>query len=345
MIERSTLGSYAPNRRPWGSFEDLAKMTGFLVKRISVLPAKRLSLQRHRHRAEHWYVIEGEGVAVVEKGEHLLVPGASLDIPCGALHRIANTGVGPLVIIEIQTGDHLSEDDVERYEDDYGRVCAKTIDVVVPVFNEARTLPEFLRRIDALHLPLRIICVDNGSRDGTVNLLKSQTDITLIRHDTNLGYGRSLIDGLSHATAEIVIILDADCEYPPETIPSMLKCLETVPVVYGSRFLPNADADIPRKFRWGNRSLTWLFNVVYRRSLTDLYTGMKGFRREVIQDLRLRRSGFEHVVELTARLVRNNIEIAETPVAYRRRKTGKSKMRHLKEGLKALACLMYYRIW
>lgn len=107
--------------RPWGSFTIIADEPGLRIKRIAILPGKRLSLQRHSHRAEHLYVLTGEGSALVDGHEHRLQPGTSVDIPLGAVHRFANTGNSDLVIVELETGEIISEEDIERFEDDFGR--------------------------------------------------------------------------------------------------------------------------------------------------------------------------------------------------------------------------------
>jgi mannose-6-phosphate isomerase-like protein (cupin superfamily) len=107
--------------RPWGRYEVLADEGDHKVKRIIVAPGKRLSLQRHRRRAEHWYGISGQGIVTVDDRQIPLGPGQAVDIPRGGLHRIHNPGTVPLVYIEVQTGDYFGEDDIERVEDDYGR--------------------------------------------------------------------------------------------------------------------------------------------------------------------------------------------------------------------------------
>lgn len=218
------------------------------------------------------------------------------------------------------------------------------VDVVVPVLNEVEMLPRFLDRTKALGLPLNLIFVDNGSTDGTVEFLNARSDLTLICHGQNLGYGRSLIDGLLRSAADRVIIIDADCEYPPEAVPPLLVRLETAPVVYGSRFLSGQRVDMSYSRKWGNKILTGIFNLLYRQHLTDLYTGMKAIRREALQGLNLKQSGFEHVVELAACLVRRGYHIAEIPVAYTPRQTGRSKMRHLNETLKGLVLMLRFRL-
>jgi mannose-6-phosphate isomerase-like protein (cupin superfamily) len=107
--------------RPWGWFETLASGPGYLVKRLRIEADRRLSLQRHRHRSEHWVVVAGEGV-IESDGERLnATAGLSLFLPCGSVHRAA-AGATALEIIEVQRGDELREDDIERFADDYGRV-------------------------------------------------------------------------------------------------------------------------------------------------------------------------------------------------------------------------------
>lgn len=108
-------------RRPWGEFEILAEAAAFKIKRILVNPGQRLSLQAHRHRQEHWFILQGEGMVTREKDLLPVRRGSAIDIPRGAAHRIACTGAAPLLLIEIQSGDSFAETDILRFEDDYGR--------------------------------------------------------------------------------------------------------------------------------------------------------------------------------------------------------------------------------
>jgi len=109
-------------QRPWGYYEVLVDETDHKVKRITVNPGGRLSLQRHQKRIEHWYAIKGKAVATLGERQVELAPGSSLDIPVKTIHRIQNPGAEPFVFIEIQRGEYFGEDDIERFEDDYGRV-------------------------------------------------------------------------------------------------------------------------------------------------------------------------------------------------------------------------------
>ena len=107
--------------RPWGLYHVLANEKDCKVKRIIVHPGRRLSLQRHRRRAEHWYVVQGQGIVTLDDREIAVAAGQAVDIPLGAVHRILNAGDEDLVFIEVQTGDYFGEDDIERLADDYGR--------------------------------------------------------------------------------------------------------------------------------------------------------------------------------------------------------------------------------
>lgn len=109
------------DHRPWGFYEVLADEPDHKVKRITVYPGKRLSLQRHKRRAEHWYIVRGEGLVTVNGQERHFIAGQAVDIPRGAAHRIMNPGSTDMAFIEVQTGEYFGEDDIERIEDDFGR--------------------------------------------------------------------------------------------------------------------------------------------------------------------------------------------------------------------------------
>jgi mannose-6-phosphate isomerase len=107
--------------RPWGRYEVLEESASHKVKRITVLPGKRLSYQRHKYRAEHWFIVSGVAEATVEGSVTKVGPGSSVDIEVAAAHRISNVGSEPVIFVEVQTGTYLGEDDIERLEDDFGR--------------------------------------------------------------------------------------------------------------------------------------------------------------------------------------------------------------------------------
>ena len=109
------------SHRPWGHYVKLFQEHGVWVKRVEVNPGARLSLQRHKHRSEKWNIVSGEGLVILDKKEIKVGPGSVVDVPLGCLHRIGNTGKEKLVFIEVACGDYLSEDDIERLQDDFSR--------------------------------------------------------------------------------------------------------------------------------------------------------------------------------------------------------------------------------
>ncbi len=109
------------SERPWGGYTVLAEAGDYKVKTIEVHPGQRLSYQRHSRRAEHWFVVRGEGVVTLDGTDIKVTRGDTVDVALGAAHRIRNTGTGPLVFVEVQHGDYFGEDDIVRLDDDYGR--------------------------------------------------------------------------------------------------------------------------------------------------------------------------------------------------------------------------------
>ena len=123
MSTNDTDNSPKFDRRPWGTFTVLDEADGFKVKRIEVLPGKRLSYQKHAQRAEHWFVVAGTAKVTLDGGEIFVETGHAVDIPKGAAHRVENPGETNLVFIEVQQGGYLGEDDIVRLEDDFGRAA------------------------------------------------------------------------------------------------------------------------------------------------------------------------------------------------------------------------------
>ncbi len=116
------MTSHEDNHRPWGFYEILSEKSDHKVKRITIYPGKRCSLQRHRKRSEHWYILKGSGIVVLKDKEIKVKKGMAVDIEVSDLHRIENSGRDELVLIEVQCGEYFGEDDIERIEDDFGRV-------------------------------------------------------------------------------------------------------------------------------------------------------------------------------------------------------------------------------
>lgn len=216
------------------------------------------------------------------------------------------------------------------------------IDVIVPVYNEEAGLPGFFQRLTALPLNIHPIFIDNASTDNSLTMLKQLEGVTVIAHQANEGYGASLRDGIRKATARKIIIIDADCEYAPEVIPELVEQLDSHDVVFTSRFLGKSDYKMSFLKMAGNKIISKFFNLLFEQTVTDLYTGSKGFQRRVVKDLPMERNGFEHVLEVAAKLARQGINIQEIPVEFRLRRTGVSKMSHFSETIKYLYFLFFY---
>jgi glycosyltransferase involved in cell wall biosynthesis len=219
----------------------------------------------------------------------------------------------------------------------------RPLDIVVPVLNEEASIDEFHTRMAALGYADALLFVDNASTDGTVARIERH-GARLLRHERNEGYGASIRDGIAASDGELVVVIDADLEYPPEAVPAIVAALAEHPVVYASRFLSPEPPDMPVVRRVGNRAASSLFNLLFRQHTTDIQTGMKGLRRAALPLGTLQRAGFEHTVELGAMITRAGHRIHEVPVEYRPRQRGRSKMRHVPEVAKLFAWLVRYRL-
>lgn len=224
----------------------------------------------------------------------------------------------------------------------------RDVDVIVPVLNEEKALSVLWERLQALPCVQRchFVFVDNGSTDGSVDFLRKLGDISLIEHTCNQGYGGSLVSAFEKTTLPYVVVIDADCEYPPEVIPDLLRQLECSRVVYASRLLAKQNhraAGMPFLKWFGNRCISAIFNVLFSQCCTDLYTGCKAFHRGVLTGVVLKRKGFEHVLEFAVMLSQQGIRITEQPVCFSPRMGGVSKMSHLLETIKFAYWLVYFR--
>jgi glycosyltransferase involved in cell wall biosynthesis len=227
------------------------------------------------------------------------------------------------------------------------------LSIIIPVYNERRTLPELLRRVRAVPIPKEIILVDDGSTDGTRELLHSMEgdqDLRILYHRENRGKGAALKTGFARALGGIVIVQDADLEYDPADYPRLIGPIlrDQADVVYGSRF--RADKAHPTLASWhsvGNRALTALSNFFNRLNLTDMETCYKVFRRAALQAIapRLRENRFGIEPELTARVARSGYRIRELGIGYDRRTYQQGKKIGWRDGLRALWCIVRYWGW
>ncbi len=222
------------------------------------------------------------------------------------------------------------------------------LSVLIPVYNEASTIDEVLRLVAAVPIEKEIVVVDDGSVDGTREILarwEGRDGVRVIRHPENRGKGTALKTALAQARGDILMIQDADLEYDPSEISSLLRPIETgrADVVYGSRFRGSAENRVQNFWHTvGNRVLTLISNVFTDLNLTDMATCYKVFHRRVVPALDLESKRFGVDAEITVKVARGGFRIFEIPVSYFARSRAEGKKIRLRDGLSALGALARY---
>lgn len=221
------------------------------------------------------------------------------------------------------------------------------LSIVIPSCNEERTLRGVLEAVAATPYDKEIIVVDDGSTDATPAILRefqAVHPVVVLRHPVRQGKGTALRDGFAKATGDIVIVQDADGEYHPEEYPLLIKPIVRgwADAVYGSRFIGSHRVFL-FSHRLGNWLVNTLANILFDTTLSDLETGFKAFRREALQQFRLRSRDFRIEVELTAHLFRRGLRVYEVPISYSGRSYAEGKKLTWRDGALALLALIEFR--
>jgi glycosyltransferase involved in cell wall biosynthesis len=226
------------------------------------------------------------------------------------------------------------------------------LSIVIPVFNEERTLATLIARVLVVPYEKELIVVDDASSDGSARILDElaakHPEVRLVRHPANQGKGAALATGFRHVTGDIVLIQDADLEYDPVDYPALLKPIEdgNADVVYGSRFLGGPFGRVHLYHHYlGNRFLTALSNLFTNLNLTDMETCYKVFRREVADKLELCSRGFAIEPEITAKIARLKVRVYEVPIRYAGRDYAAGKKIRPRDGFSAVWAIVRYGLF
>jgi glycosyltransferase involved in cell wall biosynthesis len=218
----------------------------------------------------------------------------------------------------------------------------------MPVYNEAATVGEIVGVVLAQPCVAELIIVDDASADGTWEKLQTLTPdarVRTVRHSVNQGKGAALRTGIAHATAELVIIQDADLEYDPAEYPLLIAPIlnNRADVVFGSRFLGSGAHRVLYYWHFlGNQLLTTLSNMATNLNLSDMETCYKVFRREIVQAIPIEENRFGFEPEITAKVARMGVRIYEVAISYYGRTYAEGKKINWRDGVRALVCILKY---
>jgi glycosyltransferase involved in cell wall biosynthesis len=223
---------------------------------------------------------------------------------------------------------------------------AAKLTVVIPVYNEKKTIRLIVERVQTVPVEKEIIVVDDCSTDGTRDILPQLQGegIKVLYHERNMGKGAALRTGFHQATGDFVIVQDADLEYDPQEYPKLLEPIlqGRADVVYGSRF-SGQNRNMMSLHRFGNQFLTLVTNLLYGTSITDMETCYKLFRTPVVKSIKIECNRFNFEPEITAKILKRKLRVVEIPISYSGRKPSEGKKITWRDGFAALWALFKYR--
>jgi len=222
------------------------------------------------------------------------------------------------------------------------------LSVIIPVYNESNTIEEIVKRVKQTGLAGEVVIVDDGSTDGTREILArldGEGPIKVVYHDSNQGKGSAVVTGIKNATGEVVLIQDADLEYDPRDYPALMQPIEEeiADIVYGSRFLGGPRRPTMFWHMVANKLLTLATNILYNNILTDMETGYKVFRKEVLNGITIHAKSFNFEPEFTAKVLKRKFRIYEVPIRFTPRDYNEGKKIKLSDAFEALWTLFKYR--
>jgi glycosyltransferase involved in cell wall biosynthesis len=222
------------------------------------------------------------------------------------------------------------------------------LSVIIPVYNEVKNIETIIKRVQAQKTVKEILVIDDGSTDGTRDILGKmdrKKKVRVILHEKNQGKGAAVVTGMKAAIGDVLLIQDADLEYDPRDFPILLQPIieELADVVYGSRFLGAAHRVTMFWHQVANKLLTLMTNILYDSILTDMETGYKVFRRDVIEGMNIRSKRFNFEPEFTAKILKRNYRIYEVPIRFNPRDYTEGKKITLKDAFEAVWALIRFR--
>jgi glycosyltransferase involved in cell wall biosynthesis len=222
------------------------------------------------------------------------------------------------------------------------------VSVIIPVYNEKSTIEEILRRVKAEEIATEILVIDDGSIDGTRDILGNldqDNQLRVFLHDRNQGKGAAVRTGFQYATGDVFLIQDADLEYDPRDYPSLIQPIEEgiADVVYGSRFLGGPRRTVMFWHMVANKLLTFMTNLLYNTILSDMETGYKVFKREIVDGMQIHANSFDFEPEFTAKVLKKKARVYEVPISFNPRDYDEGKKIGMRDAFQAVWTLIKYR--